>query len=345
MNKRAAIQISGLVAAAVMVGTIGFRFVKSDRVVTAENVADVPAPVEPEPVPVLDTVAYDLKLQQLAGEAPPALWPAEAVYPNVGALLPFNRIVAYYGNFESKGMGVLGQYPPDEVLERLKGEVQKWEEADPTTPVVPGIDYIAVVAEAGPGDDGMYRTRMPDAQIQKALTMAEEVHGIVILEVQAGLSDVLEEVRALEPYLSLPQVHLAIDPEFAMKKSGKRPGSVVGTVDAEQVNAVADELASLVQAHHLPPKILVVHRYTSDMVTHAENISPLPEVQIVMDMDGWGSQGSKIQTYLAYIYGEPVQFTGFKLFYHNDTLQPGSHLFTPEEILKLSPQPSFIQYQ
>jgi hypothetical protein len=30
--------------------------------------------------------------------------------------LPFNRIVSYYGNFYSKYMGVLGQYPEDEML-------------------------------------------------------------------------------------------------------------------------------------------------------------------------------------------------------------------------------------
>ena len=51
------------------------------------------------------------------------IWPAKAVYPNVGALLPFNRIVAYYGNFYSTKMGALGEYPADEMIERLQREV------------------------------------------------------------------------------------------------------------------------------------------------------------------------------------------------------------------------------
>jgi len=94
-----------------------------------------------------------------------------------------------------------------------------------------------------------------------------------------------------------------------------------------------------------PPKVLIVHRYTRPMVTNADDIAPLPEVQIVMDMDGWGPPSQKYATYNAYIYPEPVQFTGFKLFYRNDVLRPGSWLLTPEEILELTPQPSFIQYQ
>ncbi|NBS41449.1 hypothetical protein EBS80_02210, partial [bacterium] len=318
-----------------------------------------------EPVPTLDTVAYDAKLRQLAhfgaeeiveapesdaetGAAVPvtvSLWPANAAYPNVGALLPFNRIVAYYGNFYSTGMGVLGQYAPDTVIEMLKGEVAKWNEADPTTPVLPAIDYIAVTAQAGAGKDGMYRARMPDAQIDKAVTMADEVGGIVILEVQPGLADIMDEVRALEPYLLMPQVHLAIDPEFAMRASGKAPGTVVGTVDATQVNAVAEYLATLVRDNVLPPKILMVHRYTRPMVTNATDIEPLPEVQIIMDMDGWGPPSQKIASYEAYIAPYPVQFTGFKLFYKNDTLRVGSRMLTPAEILELTPSPSFIQYQ
>ena len=80
------------------------------------------------------------------------------------------------------------------------------------------------------------------------------------------------------------------------------------------------------------------------MVTNYQKIMPLPQVQIVMDMDGWGSQAKKIGTYTDFIEAEPVQFTGFKLFYKNDNAS-GSTMMTPQEVLKLSPQPSYIQYQ
>jgi hypothetical protein len=320
------------------------------------------APVPPKPT--LDREAYDRKLLQLAhlsdlagtavtaaatdtaAETPEKirLWPVKAAYPEYGAILPFKRIVAYYGNFLSKGMGVLGEYPEAVVIEKLTKELRAWEAADPTTPVQPGIDYIAVTAQQSAGKDGKYRLRMPPAQIDKALAIAAKIDGIVILEVQPGLADLMGEIKALEPYLRLPQVHLAIDPEFSMK-TGAPPGTRVGTVDATDVNAAAEYLAGLVRTNGLPPKVLVVHRYTKEMVTNARKITPLPEVQIVMDMDGWGPQAKKFGTYNTCIAPEPVQFTGFKLFYKNDILRPGSRLLTPAEILTLTPQPSFIQFQ
>lgn len=307
------------------------------------------------PKPTLDKDEYDRKLRQLAHvseDAPPVaegdkprLWPVKAAYPNVGAILPFKRIVAYYGNFLAKGMGVLGEYPEDVMLAKLAVEVKKWEEADPTTPVQPAIDYIAITAQLSPGKDGKYRARMPFSQIDKALEIAAKIDGIVILEVQPGLANLMGEIRSLEPYLIKPNVHLAIDPEFVMIKSGARPGTRVGTVDAVDVNAAAAYLEYLVQENGLPPKVLIVHRYTQAMVTNATKITPLPDVQIVIDMDGWGPADKKYSTYNSWIATQPVQFTGFKLFYKNDIKRPGSRLLTPAEILELTPQPSFIQFQ
>jgi hypothetical protein len=307
--------------------------------------------------PKLDTAAYDTKLRFLAhtpavstttaSTTPqkPPLWPHKTVYPQVGALLPFNRIVAYYGNFYSTAMGVLGEYSPDVVMQKLQAASDEWRQADPATPVIPAIDYIAVTAQAAAGKDGKYRARMPDDQIDKALDMANQLHGIVILDVQVGLSDVQTEVPLLEKYLQMPQVNLALDPEFAMQESGRPPGTVIGTLDASDINWTSQYLATLVDRYHLPPKILVIHRFTEDMVTNYKNITPLPQVEIVMDMDGWGFPAKKINTYNAVIAPEPVQFTGFKLFYKADVRPPSTRMLTPAEVLKLTPSPSFIQYQ
>lgn len=275
---------------------------------------------------------------------PHTLWPVSTVYPNYGALLPFNRIVAYYGNFYSKQMGVLGEYPPEQMLKMLMNEVSKWQIADPTTPVIPAIDYVAIAAQNSPGLNNKYRLRMPADQIKKAIDLADQVHGIVFLDVQVGLSDLPSELPSLEPFLKLPNVHLSIDPEFSMK-TGKKPGTVIGTFNANDINYAAELLARIVDENNLPPKILVVHRFTSAMVTGYKNIMPLPEVQIVMDMDGWGPQSQKLSTYRDIIYEEPVQFTGFKLFYKNDLLPPSIGLLTPEQILRLTPKPIYIQYQ
>ncbi len=276
---------------------------------------------------------------------PPLLWPVKgAAYPNAGAILPFHRIIAYYGNFYAKGMGVLGEYPEVEMLRRFNIEIKKWNDADPQTPVIPAVDYIAVTAQGSAGRDGKYRARMPGDQIEKAITLANKIHGIVILEIQVGLSTVQIETPLLEKYLKNPIVHLAIDPEFSMK-TGAKPGTVVGTVDATDINWAANYLAKLVRDNNLPPKVLIVHRYTQKMVTNYKNITTLPEIQLIMDMDGWGSPERKLGTYQAFEYLQPVQFTGFKLFYKNDLFAPSKRMLTPADLLKLRPAPVFIQFQ
>jgi uncharacterized membrane protein YbaN (DUF454 family) len=275
---------------------------------------------------------------------PPNLWPVKTVYPNAGALLPFNRIVAYYGNLYSTKMGVLGEYPEAEMFQRLEAEVKKWQVADPSTPVIPALHYIAVVAQGSPGADGKYIFRMPDSEIDKVIAMAAKINAIVFLDVQVGLSNVQTEVPLLQKYLKMPNVHLALDPEFSMK-TGAHPGKVVGTMDATDINFASNYLATLVRENNLPPKILIVHRYTEKMVTNYKEIKTMPEVQIVMNMDGWGVQAKKINTYQQFIYSYPVQFTGFKLFYKNDVITPGSVMLSPDQLLKLTPRPIYIQYQ
>lgn len=272
------------------------------------------------------------------------LWPVKTVYPNAGAILPFNRIIAYYGNLYSTKMGVLGQYPEAQMLSKLNAEVKKWEDADPSTPVIPALHYIAVVAQGSAGKDGKYRARMPSTEIDKVLTIAAKINAIVFLDVQVGLSNVQTEVPLLEKYLKMPQVHLALDPEFSMK-TGAKPGKVVGTLDASDINFASNYLANLVQENNLTPKILIVHRYTQKMVTNYKQIKTLPEVQIVMHMDGWGVQAKKINTYERFVQKEPVQFAGFKLFYKNDLFTKGTTMMTPESLLKLNPRPLYIQFQ
>ena len=332
---------------------------------------DIQPPVvisnEPPMLPSIDTGMYDRKMLQLANipvpvvvQTPPTknpktvtvqpvpkphLWPVLGLpYPNAGALLPFNRIVAFYGNFYSKSMGILGQYDPDVVLQKLAHDVKDFEAADPATPVVPAIHYIVTTAQRYAGADGKHILRMPAAQIQKAIDLAQKAHAIVFLDVQTGSSTVEDEVPLLAPYLKLPQVHLGIDPEFSVK-SGEVPGKKIGTIDASDINWVIEYLAKIVRDEKIPPKILVIHRFTKDAVTNYKKIKPLSDVQVVMNMDGWGSPDHKITTYHNVIYSEPVQFTGFKVFYGNDLLKPSNRLMTPSEILKLQPIPIYIQYQ
>ncbi|MDR3680037.1 MAG: hypothetical protein P4L41_08735 [Flavipsychrobacter sp.] len=298
-----------------------------------------------KPVLALDTALYKSNLLHLVHGKASSKWPVIAPLPLPGALLPFNRIVAYYGNFYSTGMGILGALPPEEMLTRLQDEAKTWQHTDPQTPVIPAIHYIAVSAQRLPGPYKKYRLRMPFTQIVKALALATKINAIVFLDIQLGHSTIQEELPVLEPYLSMPHVHLGIDPEFAMKGNAI-PSSVIGSLDATQINYASEYLAQLVNKYNLPPKILVIHRFTKEMVTNYKQIITRPEVQIVMNMDGFGFPAKKISSYKTAIANEPVQFTGFKIFYKNDLLTPGyKALMLPEEILKLYPSPIYIQYQ
>jgi len=271
-------------------------------------------------------------------------WPTKTVYPDYGALLPFNRIVAYYGNFYSTKMGILGEFPEEEVISKLLVEKANWEKADPETPVIPAINYIAITAQGSPGADGKYRLRMPESEINKAIDMANKIDGIVILDIQVGFSTLKEELPLLKKYLSLPNVHLAIDPEFSMKGT-EPPGRVIGSFSAEDINYAIDFLSDTVTENNLTPKILVVHRFTKKMVKDYKDITPTAQTQVVIDMDGWGTVERKKGTYNLVANQEPVQFTGYKIFYYNDLKAPSTGLTTPQQVLDLTPSPIFIQYQ
>ena len=208
---------------------------------------------------------------------------------------------------------------------------------------MPALHLVVVVAQGAPGRDGMYRLRMPDTLVEKVYSWAQSRNALVFLDVQVGKSTVMAEVPRLEQFLKRPNVHLGLDPEFSMK-GGEKPGSKIGVMTASDINWSVRYLSGLTKKYNLPPKVLVVHRFTRKMVTGAKDIELDPGVQVVIDMDGWGGPWLKYDSYRDYVAREPVQFTGFKLFYHNDT-KKGDPLLTPGELLMLTPKPVYIQYQ
>jgi hypothetical protein len=314
----------------------------SDQSVSKNDTTPVVA--APNTSNVLDTAGYDKAIKNISNNDTTGKWPVTAPHPLPGAVLPFHRIVAFYGNLYSKKMGILGELPKDEMLKKLQGEVAKWQAADTSLPVIPALHYVAVTAQGAPGADGKYRYRMPSHQIDSIVNWAREIKALAFVDIQVGHSNVKDELPPLEKYLSMPDVHLGIDPEFSMK-FGDKPGKRIGTFNADDINAAIDFLAAVVKKNNLSPKILVIHRFTQGMVTGYDKIKKLPEVQVVMDMDGWGDKILKRSTYLRYIYREPVMFTGFKLFYKNDTKTGADQLYTPEELLRFTPKPIYIQYQ
>lgn len=279
------------------------------------------------------------------GEKAAANWPTFPP-PLPGAVFPAKRVVAFYGNPLAKKMGVLGEYPVDEMLAKLDQTVAEWRRADPSIPVQPALHLIAVVAQGAPGRDGMYRLRMDTSLIEKVYGWAQKKDALLFLDIQVGHSTLQAELPRLLPFLARPNVHLGIDPEFSMhyEREGMKPSTKIGEMTADDVNYCIRTLTQLVKDKRIPPKVLIVHRFTKKMVLRASEIRPTPQVQVVMDMDGWGPPWLKFDSYRDYVDAEPVQFTGFKIFFHND-VKHGDALLTPAEVLALRPRPLYIQYQ
>ena len=259
--------------------------------------------------------------------------------PLPGSVLPGCRIVAYYGNPLSKRMGILGEIPVPQMLTRLEAEAHAFERADTTKPVVRALEMITPVAQGSPGSKGLWRMRMADTLIENMAKLAESKGYLLILDVQVGKSTVAAELEPLIPYLKRPYVHLALDPEFSMKGAAP-PGKKIGTMDATDVNTAITLLEKLVDENKLPPKILIVHRFTQSMLTNHEKITRDPRVQVIIDMDGFGPPHLKLDSYKAYVQKRPVQYFGIKLFYKNDKPR-----FTAEDVMRLYPIPQYIQYQ
>jgi hypothetical protein len=276
------------------------------------------------------------------------LTPVDSVFPPAvsrpmvvrrDGVLPYHRVIAFYGNPRSTRMGILGELPPEQMMARLEQVAAQWTAADSTRPVRPALHLIVTVAQAEAGRDGMYRLRHGDALIAPVAQWAESKGWLLFLDVQVGRSTVAKELDWLIPWLRKPWVHLALDPEFAMPADGI-PGKRIGSMDAKDVNVAVDLLARLVAEGGLPPKMLVVHRFTEKMLTNHEQIRLDPAVQVVLHMDGFGSPALKRSIYDVIVTRRPVQFAGLKLFYKND-----KPMMTPAEILTLRPLPVYIQYQ
>lgn len=291
-------------------------------------------PTSPPPIATSIPTAAPTLIPTLAPTVAPTAPPRST------ALLPAHRILSFYGNPLAEQMGILGEVPPDQMLSRLKQQMAAYATADPTRPFVPALELVTPAAQGWPGEDGLYRARMKPEVIDRVANWAEANDALLILDVQIGLSTVPEEVEALLPYLRRPYVHLALDPEFAMP-SGHTPGEVVGTLDAATIDGAARTLSQVVSANQLPPKLLIVHRFTDDMITNSWAIAhDDPNVQVVVTMDGFGPPELKLAQYHSYVHDQGVQFSGIKLFYHHDV-----PLLTPKEVLNLDPSPDLVIYQ
>jgi hypothetical protein len=160
----------------------------------------------------------------------------------------------------------------------------------------------------------------------------------MVLDIQPGRSDFLSELRRYESLLLEPDVSVALDPEWRMGP-GEVPGTIIGSVGVDELNAATQYLADLVRVHQLPRKVVVLHQFTPFMIRERERLAPRAELSIVIQLDGFGSPEAKLSKYRE-LHATPPFLSGFKLFFQQDT-----RLMDPTEVIALDPQPTYISYQ
>ena len=166
----------------------------------------------------------------------------------------------------------------------------------------------------------------------------------MLLNIQPGQSDFLTEVKHFERFLREPDVGVALDPEWAMKK-GQLPGKYYGQTTGAAIDEVGAYLSSLIAGARLPEKALVFHQVNGAVVKDGAALKATPGVALIESVDGLGPKHAKMETYDYLMrHMTPGVHPGFKLFFDEDPRNGGT-LMAPGEVLALLPQPEYVMYE
>ena len=253
------------------------------------------------------------------------------------SLFPERRVVAFYGAPQSPDLGTLGIGSPRRAARRLERLARAY--AQPSRPVLPAFELIATIVQSDPGDDGDHAARQEPRTIARYLRAARRKKMLLILDVQPGYAPFIDEVRAVERFLREPDVSVALDPEWSVEPPAL-PGQEIGSTDAATINEVSAYLSRIVRRYRLPEKLLVVHRFTDEMIENQADLKQHPGVALTVNVDGFGDRPNKIARYRNFTRGRRGGPHGFKLFYEEDI-----NLMPPKRVLRLRPAPDLVVYE
>lgn len=257
-----------------------------------------------------------------------------------GLLFPGRRMIAYYGHPSGGALGVMGEQPPAEAVERVKAHIENYQPLE-EQPVIPAFEIIVTVASEFPGEDGKFTNIGDPAEFVPYIDAITEAGGYAFLDLQPGQASFLEQAQVYEELLKRPNVGLALDPEWNLQP-GEQPLQRVGHAEAAEINEVADWLAALVRDNDLPQKGLIVHQFQMQMLRDREQINTShPELSFILHADGHGVPGQKLETWNAVREGlSPDWHMAWKNFIDED-----NPTFTPEQTYDVEPRPWFVSYQ
>jgi hypothetical protein len=255
------------------------------------------------------------------------------------SVLPEYRVVGFCGAPQAPGLGELGIGSPQSAAKRLRRQMRPYKDLS-GKPLYPLFQLIGVVAQASPGPDGKYRGRQPNGVIRRYAQEAKKARALLMLDIQPGRSNFMEEVKYFKPWLRKPFVSVGLDPEWNMGPGGV-PGQSIGHTSAGEINRITRYHNRSTRENHLPDKLVIVHQFTESMIRNKENLQERGRIDLVLNADGIGSPAQK-----SYQYGvlSPNRgsgfYPGFKLFYEEDP-----RLMSPLQVMRLRPRPSAIGYE
>ena len=256
-----------------------------------------------------------------------------------GAFDPSALYVALYGHPGSPVLGALGEQGPDAAADRVRRVADGY--VGDGRRVVPTFELIGSVASSAAGADGDYSNEFGVERFLPFIDVAARRDYHVVIDLQSGRSSFPAQAREYEPHLSFPHVSLALDPEWRGDAPFRPGGGRIGTVDAVEVNQTIDWLDDLIVRRNLPPKCLIVHQFTPSMITNKQRIRGTDRVQVLLQMDGFGTLAMKRTSWQRLVDDlPPGALTGWKNFYDEDRPTP-----TPAQTLANSPTPTYVSFQ
>jgi hypothetical protein len=282
--------------------------------------------------------------------------------PDIGAVLPSHRIIAFYGIPGAAATGPAYQLNA-QMLAHLKAQGAVYQRLDPTHPVQLAIDLVASVPDRAPGPAGTYSHHLDPTTIESYIRFCQQNHLLLFLDLSFGQASVEHELNFFLPYLERYSfVELAVDPEWMFPRHNGIPGVNLSNVRASDLNPIIRALAELPERYHVPRKVLVIHQYRGDgdglrnpdspgVAEFADKHDLLFDrrVDVVIHVDSVGGyvggQHDKIEQYQHWVHDDMQKYHnflygGFKLFYHLEARD----LMTPAQVLAMKPAPLVISY-
>jgi hypothetical protein len=251
-----------------------------------------------------------------------------------------NQILAFYGKPDSRRMGILGEYPKEELAKLLEAYSRLYDQQNGDEGVVPAF-YLIYGTCWPEGEIGYLR----DSVVQDYIEFARARGMLVFVDHQIGRYPVADAVKRLLPWLKYPNVHIALDPEWRTEA----PMKVIGAVDAEEINAAQEAMSDYMKAEGIPGvKMLVVHQFQERMIADRDRVrADYDGVLLIHTADGFGPPALKRHSYSANARAGNLPLKGFKLFFKTEVEGAGydDPLLLPAEVLALEPRPRLVIYQ